>query len=130
MYKLTLLITVKLAVRSLKAKDETTSSVLVYWPPAVDQLPTGHHLILEHVQAYEVWVSTYTDFRGPGAPCQHHIVPQSACPSITLRGLYASHKYYVSVVAVGANNEIITSPAAIVVETCKYTSGGFSKGYF
>ncbi|XP_072046570.1 fibronectin-like [Amphiura filiformis] len=109
--------TLKLAVRSFKAIQETTNSVFLYWPPAVDQLPNGQQQIIEDVKGYYLYVRSYSDYRGAGDVIAIEFSPQSACPSITLRGLYPGRKYHVSVVAVDGDDNAITSPASIVVET-------------
>ena len=113
-------VTVKLPVRSFKADKETTNSVFLYWPPAVDQHPDGRLLIIEDVEGYHLQVRSYSDYRGVGDLIQDVFAPQSACPGLWLLGLYPGHKYHVSVFAVDDEDNIITSPASIVVETCKY----------
>ncbi|XP_072046563.1 uncharacterized protein [Amphiura filiformis] len=109
--------TLKLQVQSFKAIQETTNSVFLYWPPAVDQLPNGQQQIIEDVKGYYLYVRSYSDYRGAGDVIAIEFSPQSACPSITLRGLYPGRKYHISLVAVDDDDNAITSPASIVVET-------------
>ncbi|XP_072042815.1 receptor-type tyrosine-protein phosphatase beta-like [Amphiura filiformis] len=109
--------TLKLQVQSFKAIQETTNSVFLYWPPAVDQLTNGQQQIIEDVKGYYLYVRSYSDSHGAGDVITTAFSPQSACPSITLRGLYPGRKYHVSLVAVDGDDNAITSPASIVVET-------------
>ena len=106
-------------MRSLRASDETPTSVFLFWPPATEQSFGNAQEIDDTVVQYIVILRGYSDFRGPGAFIYYDHVPQSACPSLILRGLDPGYKYYVSVIAVDINGDDVTAPASIVIQTCK-----------